>query len=246
MTTTSFYDGLLGTVYANAIADQRFVEDDVFTQLVAGADGPALELGSGTGRLMLRLLAAGHDVEGLEISDEMTDVCVTEGSRLGLRPVVHRGSFAPLDASLRGYAVIFCPLNAFSFIVDDALAMTAVRSYAAALKPGGVLALAGSAGEDTLRDGTGWTRRPDVPVAEATLAQVEERRTPDADGRCLRIERIIRIVGPDGTVRRTQRGTQLRRLRPIAALAEMFADAGLDALHAYGTDADHILTGRKG
>src|SRR5262249_55870230 len=115
VTTTSFYDGIIGTVYAAAIANQHFVEDDVFTRLVAEAGGTSLELGSGTGRLMLRLLASGYDVEGLEISDEMIDVCFTEASRLGLRPVVHRGSFAPLDESLRGYAAIYCPLNAFSF-----------------------------------------------------------------------------------------------------------------------------------
>ncbi|MGX9225323.1 methyltransferase domain-containing protein [Streptomyces albus] len=72
---TGFYTGLIGTVYAAAISEQRFGEDRLFTGLVARADGTALELGSGTGRLLLRLLAAGHRVHGLELSAEMTALC---------------------------------------------------------------------------------------------------------------------------------------------------------------------------
>jgi SAM-dependent methyltransferase len=236
MATTNFYTGIIGDVYAAAVADQHFVEDDVFAGLVAGAGGTALELGSGTGRLLLRLLAAGHDVEGLEVSPAMIDVCRAEARRRGLDPVVHLGSFAPLNASLRGYAAIYCPLNAFSFIVDDDAAEAAVRSYVAALRPGGVLALAGSAGDGALHAGTGWVRRADVPVGDTRHAEVQERR----------VERIIRIVDEDGTVIEIEHGTQLRRLRPMAELAAMYARAGLVALHGHGNDADHILTGRKG
>ncbi|MFV0533009.1 MAG: class I SAM-dependent methyltransferase [Cumulibacter sp.] len=233
-------------MYSAAIANQHFIEDDVFTRLITNAGGAALELGSGTGRLMLRLLAAGYQVEGVEISDEMIAECLAEADRLGLKPVVHHGSFAPLDESLSGYSAIYCPLNAFSFIIDDDMAVTAVRSYVAALNRGGVLALAGSAGDAASHSTKGWVRRADVPLDPVRRAEVKERRVVEAGGRCLRVERIIRIVAADGTLIETSHGTQLRRLRSIAELAQMFAAAKLGALHGYGDDSDYILSGRKG
>ena len=141
---------------------------------------------------------------------------------------------------------MYCPLNAFSFIVDDSLALESVRSYVAALEPGGLLALAGSAGDDTLSAQTDWVRRPDVLLPDSLVAHIEERRVPEPDGRCLKVERTIEVAGHDGRVRAAERGIQMRRLRPIAELAEMFAQANLAELHAYGSDADYILTGRKG
>ncbi|MFF9559611.1 methyltransferase domain-containing protein [Streptomyces albus] len=243
---TGFYTGLIGTVYAAAISEQRFGEDRLFTGLVARADGTALELGSGTGRLLLRLLAAGHRVHGLELSAEMTALCRAQAASLGLDPVVHQGSFAPLDAALGGYAALYCPLNAFSFIVDDDLARESVHSYAAALAPGGILALSGSAGDAAvLRTRTDWVRRPDVPLDGGRTALVEERRRTRDGGRLLAVERTVRVLDPDGRVRTTEEGTQLRRLRPMAELAQLFAEAGFTHLHAYGNDADHVLTGRR-
>ncbi|PYC87408.1 hypothetical protein C7C46_04830 [Streptomyces tateyamensis] len=244
-TTTGFYDGLIGAVYAAAIADQLFDEDALFTRIVAEARGTALELGSGTGRLMLRLLQAGHQVHGLEISEEMIGICRADAARQGLVPTIHQGSFAPLDAELSGYAALYCPLNGFAFITDDELALASVLSYAAALAPGGILALAGSAGDARLRSSAEWVRRPDVPIAGGLVAQVDERRTVDTAERCLKVERTITVRDADGRTTAEEDGVQWRRLRPIAELAELFAQAGLTGLHAYGSDADHILTGRK-
>ena len=37
--------------------------------------GPALEIGCGSGRLILPLIATGFDVEGLELSTDMLEIC---------------------------------------------------------------------------------------------------------------------------------------------------------------------------
>lgn len=39
------------------------------------ANGPILELGSGTGRLLIPLLKKGFDVSGLDSSNYMIDIC---------------------------------------------------------------------------------------------------------------------------------------------------------------------------
>ncbi len=58
-------------VYDAVYADR----DDVgFWQAMADAgDGPVLEIGCGTGRVMLALARAGHDVTGLDLSTPMIE-----------------------------------------------------------------------------------------------------------------------------------------------------------------------------
>ena len=51
--------------------------------------GPSLEVGCGSGRLLLPLLQKGHDVEGLELSGEMLAMCRTAAEDLSLEPVLH-------------------------------------------------------------------------------------------------------------------------------------------------------------
>ncbi|RYD65398.1 MAG: class I SAM-dependent methyltransferase, partial [Verrucomicrobiaceae bacterium] len=44
-------------------------------ELLRGHPGISLEIGCGSGRLLLPLLQKGHNVEGLELSREMLDLC---------------------------------------------------------------------------------------------------------------------------------------------------------------------------
>lgn len=243
-TGDGFYEGLIGAVYASAISDQHFTEDTVFERVIAGCGGTALELGSGTGRFLLRMLRAGYDVHGVEISAEMTALCRAEGQRLGLSAVVHEGSFAPLAPLQVRYAAMYCPLNSFSFITDDQVALESLRSCAANLRPGGTLAIGGSAGDPAaLAAQPGWVRRQDVPMGVRT-ATVHERRTTGRSGAVLEIERVVRLLGEDGNVVQEERGHQTRRLRPVAELVDLFAEAGLGDMRAFGVDADYVLTGR--
>src|SRR5512137_3076904 len=53
--------------------------------------GPALEVGSGSGRLMFPLLRQGFGVEGLELSPDMRALGALRAKRLGVKPVVHEG-----------------------------------------------------------------------------------------------------------------------------------------------------------
>ena len=61
------YEGVLADAYdAWLPGDATFADDVVYERLLAEVDGPVLELGCGTGRPLLRWLAAGHDVEGVD------------------------------------------------------------------------------------------------------------------------------------------------------------------------------------
>ncbi len=56
--------------------------------------GPALEIGSGSGRLMFPLVQLGLDVEGLELSEDMLALGNARARRLGIQPVVHAGDMS--------------------------------------------------------------------------------------------------------------------------------------------------------
>jgi hypothetical protein len=160
---------------------------------------------------------------------EMTALCRTEGERLGLSVVVHEGSFAPLQIP---YAAMYCPLNSFSFITDDQVALESPRSCVANLRPGGTLAI-----EDP-------TALAAQPMAGARTTTVYKRRRTGRSGAVLVIERMVRLLGEDANVVQAERGHQTRRLRPISELVELFAKAGLGDMRAFGVDADYVLTGR--
>ncbi len=108
--------------------------------MVRSGNGPALELGCGTGRPLLRFLEAGLDVEGIDSSADMLAICRRHAAERGLDPVLHHGSMAPLALD-RTYATIFCPAGSFSLLDDRELALRSLASWADHLRPGGALAL---------------------------------------------------------------------------------------------------------
>jgi len=104
------------------------------------APGPVLEVACGTGRVLLRLLAAGIDAEGLEPAPGMRARLLEKAREQGLRARVTAGDMRTF-ALERRFALIVCAFNSFSHMLtlDDQLA--ALGRMRAHLAPGGVLAL---------------------------------------------------------------------------------------------------------
>lgn len=70
--------------------------------------GPALEIGSGSGRLMFPLLKQGFDIEGLELSPDMRAQGLLRAERLGANPVVHAGDMTSWSSDHR-YTSLLAP-----------------------------------------------------------------------------------------------------------------------------------------
>lgn len=58
--------GLAATTWDDFAGDGPFWEHDLFFRLIQQSPGKVLDVGFGTGRLMLSYLAAGIDVEGVD------------------------------------------------------------------------------------------------------------------------------------------------------------------------------------
>jgi SAM-dependent methyltransferase len=99
--------------------------------------GPALEVGSGSGRLMFPLVKMGHDVEGLELSPDMLALGAARANRMGVKPVVHEGDMTSWSAG-RCYASLLAPAFTLQLAADPE---TALRHWHGLLEKHGSLYL---------------------------------------------------------------------------------------------------------
>ena len=136
------YEGWVADAYEHFMPyDAEYADDRVFRRILDAAGGTALELGSGTGRLLVRYRAAGLDVEGVDVSADMLAICRRNAAAAGVEVVLHQAGIAPLALG-RTYNTLYCPAGSFMLFYDRAVALDALRSYRAHLEAGGTLAIA--------------------------------------------------------------------------------------------------------
>ncbi|MBK1834131.1 class I SAM-dependent methyltransferase [Roseibacillus ishigakijimensis] len=84
--------------------------------------GKALEIGCGSGRLLLPLLAKGYELEGLDNAPEMIDRCEKAARAAGLSPTLHCADLftLPLDS---GYQALALPAFTLQLLPDPIAAM---------------------------------------------------------------------------------------------------------------------------
>ncbi|WP_225333154.1 class I SAM-dependent DNA methyltransferase [Halomicrobium urmianum] len=107
-----------------------------YRRLASDADGPALELACGTGRVYLDLLRSGVDVDGLDRSADALSVLRENVDADGRSPTVWQADMTDFAVD-REYALVYCPFNAVqhALTVGDQLAL--FRCVSDALAPGG-------------------------------------------------------------------------------------------------------------
>ena len=116
-----------------ALPDTRFYLDR-FVDL----GGPILEPACGSGRAMIPLLEAGHDVTGFDLSEEMLGQCRARCAAAGFTPNLSRQRFEDF-AYDRPFAAIFVPVGSFTLIDEFETAMKVLARFHTHLEPGGTL-----------------------------------------------------------------------------------------------------------
>ena len=135
------YRGLMATTWDVLRGDtSRWGDRATFRDLIARHGQPALDVGCATGRLILDYLAEGLDVDGVDLSPEMLDLCRAKAAARGLRPTLYRQAMEALDLPRR-YGTILVPSSSFQLITDPAQAREAMRRFHAHLLPGGGLVM---------------------------------------------------------------------------------------------------------
>ena len=87
--------------------------------------GPSLEVGCGSGRLLLPLLRNGHPIEGLEPSTEMLDLCREQAG--DLEPILHPGDMAGFETD-KLYRSILIPAFTLQLSPDPAAVLRRMRT----------------------------------------------------------------------------------------------------------------------
>lgn len=105
---------------------------------VIGGDGPALELGVGTGRVALPLAASGIDVVGIDSSQPMIDILRDKPG--GPELSVTLGTFASFDMGRR-FPLIYVVFNTFFSLLTQEGQVSCFESVAKHLEPDGVFVM---------------------------------------------------------------------------------------------------------
>ena len=111
-----------------------------FQALIERFGQPALDVGCGTGRLLLPALQAGFDVDGCDISPDMLALCASRAAREGLAPPRLYAQAMHELALPRTYHTIFI-CGSFGLGGNRQQDREALRRLYQHLDPGGVLAL---------------------------------------------------------------------------------------------------------
>lgn len=94
------------------------VELPILRSFLTGYPGPALEIGCGSGRLLLPLLAENFPIEGLELSEEMITLCQQQCPEV----ILHQGNMDDW-LSPKTYASLLVPAFSLQLSRDPAAAL---------------------------------------------------------------------------------------------------------------------------
>ena len=160
---------------------------------------PALDLGCGTGRILLPLLAEGLDVDGADISDDMISLAREATVRRGFAPSLTVQAMHQLDLG-RTYRTIFI-CGSFGLGGRRDYDREAVKRIYRHLEPGGALLIT-NVGLPYVDDEEGWAgwqpgHRADLPGEWP--AEGERRTASDGD----EIEHLFRVAELDPFEQRT-------------------------------------------
>ena len=214
------YTGLMARAWDPLRGDTSGWEDRaLFRALIEEIGEPVLDVGCGTGRLLLDYLADGVDIDGIEISTDMLDLLRAKAAAAGLEVWgrIHVGAMETMELSRR-YRLVLVPSSSFQLLIDPVVAAEAMHRFHAHLLPGGTLVMpwidlakdhpdgADDVFEDeaTLPDGSvirRWCRSWYDPVT--ALESTDDRYQLLRDGRVVAEERKVREPAVRGYSRAT-------------------------------------------
>jgi SAM-dependent methyltransferase len=117
-------------------------DDDVpmYRDFALAADGPILEIGCGTGRVLIPLALEGYHVTGLELSEAMLATARAKANRAGIDDQVSliQGDMRDFEIPAR-YALAIIPINTFMHCYDTQQQLACLRCIHRHLQPGGQL-----------------------------------------------------------------------------------------------------------
>ncbi len=215
-----------------------FTEDmDYWLNLAEEHGDPILELGCGTGRVLLNLARRGHAVTGLDNSPEMlarlqAKLGAASRQQLAAAPHIVQASLEDFELTER-FQLALMPFNTFMHLLSTEAQIAALERIRRHLAPGGALALdMPNPGEAYAAQEQGLTLERSFMDGDRTVQQFSAI-TLDRAAQLAHITWIYDSTGPAGDLQRSIVPLTLRHTFP-AEMALLLARAGLSLAHLYG------------
>jgi SAM-dependent methyltransferase len=194
----------------------ELVEDlPMWEALAAAADGPILEIGCGTGRLLLHLAQAGHNLTGLDLSRTALD-----SARRKLETIDLAGQVETVQADMRHFelpdrtfALALLPLNTFMHCHTPAEQQATLRAIHHHLRAGGQLVIDLFYPDPVMLaevDGRLYFEAENSDERTGHTVQWYWRHEIDLAGQMRHLTYILDLIDPDGNVRRVSLPFSLR------------------------------------
>jgi SAM-dependent methyltransferase len=101
--------------------------------------GKVLEVGCGSGRVLIPLLQAGVDIDGLDNSEAMLESCRRRCNELNLTPGLYKDEMPNFTITGKKYEAIIIPGGSFQLIEGRSQAIATLQNLLSYLTPGGKL-----------------------------------------------------------------------------------------------------------
>ena len=108
-----------------------------YLALVRQYGEPVLDIGCGTGRLLLDYAALGIDVDGIDNSPEMLEICRAKAQKLGVTPGIYQIDILRDDLP-RQYRTILGPSSVVQLMTAPGTALEMLKRCCDHLEPGGI------------------------------------------------------------------------------------------------------------
>ena len=226
----------LNPVYAERTHDIGF-----YLNFCREANGPVLELGCGTGRILLPAAREEVEIVGLDLSAFMLDRCkvklAKEDPEVRSRVELIHGTMTDFSVEQQ-FALTIIPFRAFQHLVDVANQISCLRCIARHLRPGGRLVfdvfnpdfskiLAWKHGEEI-------ENVPDTEIADGRKVRRTHRLVRHSRaGQFNEVELISYVTEADGSVKRYVQAFPMRYFSRFE-LEHLLARNGFEVETVYG------------
>lgn len=231
---------LVAQLYDQVIPYRERPDVDFFVEEALESGGPVLEIGSGTGRVLIPTARAGITITGLDLSTHMLDVCRAD---LNKEPPEVQERIQLVEGDMRDfdlgstYKLVTSPFRPFQHLLTVEDQLSCLDCIYRHLEPGGVFILdifnpsLKSITADNLGQEVG--AEPEFTTPDGIkVRRFNKTNSRDHHKQILDVELLYYLTYPDGREERIVHAFQMRYLFRFEA-EHLLARAGFEVLDLY-------------
>ena len=191
------YEGLDAEFY-DELLDGEINDLPFWQALLKQFSGSFLEVACGTGRIMIPLLQAGLDIEGVDKSARMIDLLSEKGRKLGLEINAMNQAMETLGLG-KTFSLIFIPGFSLQMIDSRDALIQALHGFHKHLEPGGRLAVSLFFPWEELEDDGpgGWRLRKKIKRADGSRLECRQSTRINTEEQSLTVKNRYTLLNPD-------------------------------------------------